>query len=73
MKKTNIRLQDKDMIPSIENNIGGRVNSVLADRFVKSDDKKILYIDANSSYGGMIQRLFYNEIKFDKNCKNKTD
>ena len=45
-------LQDKDMIPLLENNIRGGISSVLSDSYVKSDENKnILYIDANNLYG----------------------
>ena len=65
------RLQDKDMVLILENNIRGGISSVMGDRYVKSDDKKkILYIDANNLYGhSMSQPLPYDEIKFDKNFK----
>ena len=64
-------LQDKDMILLIENNIGGGISSVMGDRYVKSsDNKKILYIDANNLYGrSMSQPLPYDEIKFDNNVR----
>ena len=70
MKYTNIklqRLQYKDMILFLENNIKGGISSVLGDRYVKSDDNnKILYIDAISLYGWvMIESLPYDDIKFD--------
>ena len=55
MKYTDINLQtlqDKDMIWSLENNIRGRISSVMGDRYIKSNEnKKILYIDADNSYG----------------------
>ena len=39
------KLQDKDMILLIENNIRGGISSVMGDRYIKSDEnKKILYI-----------------------------
>ena len=62
-------LQDKDMILLLENNIRGGINSVMGDRYVKSDDnKKILYFDANNLYGhSMSESLPYDEIKFDDN------
>ena len=64
-------LQDKDMILLIEYKIRGGISSVMADRYVKSDDnKKIIYGDANSLYGHfMCQHLPYDEIIFDKNVK----
>ena len=59
------------MILLFQNNIRGGISSVIADRYVKSDDnKKILYIDANNLYGhSMSQPLPYDEINFDKNVK----
>ena len=64
-------IQNKDMIPLLENNNRRSLRSVLCDRYVKSDDnRKILYIDANNFYGhSMSQPLPYDEIKFDKNVK----
>ena len=64
LKYTSIKLdtlQDKDMILLLENNIRGRISSVMGDRYVKSDDhKNILYIDANNLYGyAMSQSLPY--------------
>ena len=68
LKYTNIKfqtLQDKDMILLLENNIRGGISSVMSDRYVKSDDnKKTLYIDANSLYGlAMSKYLPYDNIK----------
>ena len=68
LKYTDIKLQtiqDKDLILLIENNIRGGISSVMADRFVKSDEnKKILYIDATNLYGNsMSQFLPYDEIE----------
>ena len=62
-------LQDKDMILLLENNIRGRISSVMGDRHIKSDkNKKILYIDANNLYGwAMSESLPYDEIKLDNN------
>ena len=59
------------MILLIENNIRGRISSVMENRYVKShDNKKILHKDANSLYGhSMSQPLPYDEIKFQKNGK----
>ena len=64
-------LQDKYMIFLLENNIRGGISSVMGDRYVKSsDNKKILYKDANNLYGwAMSQPLPYDEIKFDNNVK----
>ena len=63
------KLQDKDIILLLENNIRGGISSVMGDRYIKSDkNKKILYIDANNLYGqSMSQYLPYYEIKFDNN------
>ena len=68
LKYTDIKLQtlqDKDLILLIENNIRGGISSVMADRYVKSDEnKKILYIDATNLYGhSMSQFLPYDEIE----------
>ena len=51
-----------------ENNIRGRISSVMGDRYVKPDEnKKILYIDAINLYGHSVsQMLPYDEIKFEK-------
>ena len=56
------------MILLIENIIRGGINSVMCDRYVKSDErKKILYTDATNLYGhSMSQMLPYDEIKFEK-------
>ena len=58
-------LQDKDLILTLQNNIGRRLSSVKGDRYVVPDEnKKILYIDANNSYGwAMSQMLPYDEIE----------
>ena len=59
LKYTNIKLQtlqDKEMILLLENGIRGGISGVMADRYVKSDKKNILYGDANNLYGfGMSQ------------------
>ena len=70
MKYTGINLQtlqDKDMILLLENNIRGGISSVMGDRYIQSDEnKKILYLDANSLYGhSMSEPLPYDQIKFD--------
>ena len=40
-------LQDKDLILTLDNNIRGRISSIMGDRYVKSDENKnILYMDA---------------------------
>ena len=69
LKYTDIKLQtlqDKDMILLLENNIRGGISSVMGDRYVCStNEKKILYIDANNLYGwAMSQSLPYDDIKF---------
>ena len=62
LKYTNKKLQtlqDKDMILLLENNIRGRVSSIMGDRYVKSDEnKKVLYIDANNLYGLAMRSIF---------------
>ena len=68
LKYTDIKLQalqDKDLILLLENNIRGRISSVMGDRYVKSDEnKKILYRDATNLYGhSMSQMLPYDEIE----------
>ena len=67
LKYTDIKLQtlqDKDLFLLIENNIRGGISSVMGDRYVKSDEKKILYVDANNLYGHSIsQMLPYDEIE----------
>ena len=62
-------LQDRDMIPLLENSIGGGISSVMCDRYVMSDEnKKILYNEANNLNGPSIsQPLPFEEIKFDRN------
>ena len=59
------------MLLLLQINKRGGISSVMGDRYVKSDEnKKILYIDANSLYGhSMSQASPYDEIKFDKNVK----
>ena len=68
MKYTGINLQtlqDKDFILTVENNIRGRIGSVMGNRYVKSDEKKkISYMDAINLYRhSMIQPLPYDEIE----------
>ena len=65
------RLQGKDMILLLENNIRGGIGCVLGDIFVITDEnKKIFYRDAINLYGhSMSQPLPYDENKFDKNVK----
>ena len=64
-------LQDKDMILLLENIIRGGISSVMGDRYIQSDEnEKILYIDANNSYGtSMSESLPYDEIMFDQNVE----
>ena len=46
------RLEDKDSIFLLENNIRGGIRSVMGDRYVKSDENKTdLYGDANNLHG----------------------
>ena len=44
-------LQDKDSIMTVENNIRGGISSIMGDRYVKSDEKKVFYKDATNLYG----------------------
>ena len=63
-------LQDKDMILLLENNIRGGISSVMGDRYIQSDENKILYVDANNLYGhSMSQPLPFHELNFDNNVK----
>ena len=64
-------LQDKDMIWFSEKNIRGGKSSVMGDRYVESNENKmIFYKDANNLYGwAMSQPLPYNEIRFDRNIR----
>ena len=59
------KLQDKDLISTLENNIREGIGSVMGDCYVKSDeDKKIIHMDTTNLYGHfMIQPLPYNEIE----------
>ena len=75
-KNTDINLQtlqDKDLILTLENNIRGGISSVMGDRYVDSNEnKKILYVDANTLYGwAMSEYLTSDKVKFDKNVKLK--
>ena len=70
MKHTGINLQtlqDKDLILLLEKKNRGGTDSVMGDRYVKSDEKKkILYAHAIHLYGhSMSQPLFYDEKKFE--------
>ena len=48
----------------IENNTRGGISSVIGDGYIKSDDNKILYIDAINLYGySMSQALPFDEIE----------
>ena len=76
LKKTGINLQtlqDKDMILLLETNTRAGISSVIGDRYVKSDKKKIIYIDAINLYGhSMSQPLPYDKIEFEKDvCLKK--
>ena len=64
-------LQNKNMILLLENIFRGGISSIIGDRYVKSDEnKKILYINANSLYGWALkEKLPHGEIKFDRNIK----
>ena len=45
-------IKESKLLLLLENNIRGRISSVMGDRYIKLDDnKKLLYIDANSVYG----------------------
>ena len=68
LKKTDNKvqkLQDKDLISTLENIIRGGVRSIVGDCKVKSDEnKEILYLDATNLYGySMSQPLPYDEIE----------
>ena len=58
-------LQDKDKILLLENNIHGGISSVMGDRYVKSDENKMItYMEATNLYGHpMSQMLPYDEIQ----------
>ena len=62
-------LQGKDIILLLENNIKGRLSTIMGDRYVVSvDNKNKLYIDSNNLYGhSMSQPLPIGENKFDIN------
>ena len=53
-------LQDKDLILLMENIIRGSISSVMGDRYVKSDEKKLLYIDATNLYGFKVLMIIKN-------------
>ena len=61
--------QDKVLFLSLENNIRGRIPSVMGDRYAKLDEnEKILHIDPDNLYGlAMSETLL--EVKFDKTDK----
>ena len=68
LKYTGINIQtpqEKDMIFLLQNNIRGGVSSLMGDRYVKAhENKKILYIDANNSYGwAMSESRPYDEFE----------
>ena len=60
LKLTNIKLdfiKDKHLLLLLENNIRGGISTVMSDRFVEStENKQILYIDANILYGWAMSR-----------------
>ena len=57
-------IQDKDLILTLENKIRGGISSVMGDKYIKSDEKKILCMDATNIYRrSIIQRLPYDEIE----------
>ena len=62
-------LQDKDMVLTLENNIGGGTSLVTGDRHVKLDESKtILYIDATKLCDWALSpSLPYDENNFVKN------
>ena len=63
-------LQDKDMIPLLENNYRGRISSVMADSYDKKDEKKTINTVAIDLYcHSMSQRLPYDGKKKGKNVK----
>ena len=64
-RKKHTNLQDKDLIPTLENNVRGGISSVMGDRYVKTDEtKNINFLDATNLYGhSMIQPLPYDEIE----------
>ena len=55
LKQTKIKLdfiKEKELLLLLENNIRGGISSVMGDRYVESsENKQILYIDANNLYG----------------------
>ena len=66
------KFQDKDMILLLENNIKIGISSVMGDRYVKTDEKKIVYFDAKNLYRHpRSQPLPYEENKFDENVRLK--
>ena len=65
------KLQDKNLISTLENNIRGGMSIVMGDHYAKTDEnKKIMYIDATNLYGhSMIQTLLCDEFEIDKKVK----
>ena len=68
LKLTNIKLDfitDEDLLLLLENNIRGRISSVMGPRYIESDENtKLLYIDANNLYGwAMSQYLPTGDFK----------
>ena len=72
LKHTDIKLQtlqDKDLILKLEIIIRGGISSITGDRYVKSDEKKIIYNDVNISYGwALSQMLPFDEIELWHGC-----
>ena len=65
------KLQDREIILSIEKYIRGGKSSVFAESYVKSEEnEKILYFNANNLYGQSIsQQLPYDDNNIDGNVK----
>ena len=66
LKYTDIKLQtlqDKDLILLIENNIRGGTSSVMGNRYIKSDENKIIYAAATNLYGHSMSQF----LPYDKN------
>ena len=60
-------LQDKELILLIENKIRGGFSSIIGDRYVRADERKIKYIDSKNLYGwAMSDSLPYDHIKNDE-------
>ena len=68
LKNTEIKLQklqDKDLVLLLENNIRGGISSIMGNRYVKShDNKKTVYMDATNLYDhSMSQLLPFDETE----------